>query len=115
MNRLQNLDRRYPAFVTLNPVSEPRPGTVVGDYSYRHPLFDAAAVAAQDGLDAIQGCDRVWFCGSYCGYGFHEDALASGLRVAEALGAPLPWRRAGRPPLPAPGMRPLLAAAAGGD
>jgi predicted NAD/FAD-binding protein len=113
MNRLQNLDRRFPVFVTLNPTTEPRADSVVGAYSYDHPLFDRAAIAAQDGLDAIQGVDRLWFCGSYCGYGFHEDALTSGLRVAEALGAPLPWPRAGRPALPPPVAPAAFAAAAG--
>jgi predicted NAD/FAD-binding protein len=58
---------------------------------YAHPQFDHAALRAQEQLSAIQGRDRLWFCGSYFGYGFHEDALASGLAVAEALGAKRPW------------------------
>ena len=42
-------------------------------------------------LPALQGINRTWFCGSYCGYGFHEDAFKSGLAVAEKLGASVPW------------------------
>jgi predicted NAD/FAD-binding protein len=48
-------------------------------------------MAAQARLSNIQGRDRVWLCGSYCGFGFHEDALASGLAVASALGTPREW------------------------
>ncbi len=49
-------------------------------------------MAAQDGLWSLQGVGGIWFCGSYFGYGFHEDALQSGLAVAEALGGVRrPW------------------------
>jgi predicted NAD/FAD-binding protein len=41
----------------------------------------------------LQGDRNTWFCGSYFGYGFHEDALQSGLAVAGALGAPAPWEQ----------------------
>ena len=91
MNSLQNIDRRHPLFVTLNPQRDPKPETVLRRFIYDHPLFDAAALAAQKALPDIQGQYRTWFCGSYCGYGFHEDGLQAGLGVAAALGAPAPW------------------------
>lgn len=91
MNRLQNLQSRRPVLVSLNPATDPDPRLVIGEYNYSHPLFDSAAIAAQQDLSAIQGRDRVWFCGSYCGYGFHEDGLQAGLAVADALGCPAPW------------------------
>lgn len=84
MNRLQGIDARIPLFVTLNPVREP--ASVHATELYHHPMFDAAAMSAQQRLKEIQGRDRIWFCGSYFGYGFHEDAFASGLKVAESLG-----------------------------
>ena len=93
MNRLQNIDRRHPLFVTLNPEREPRDEKVLRSFLYDHPLFDAAALAAQRALPDIQGQHRTWFCGSYCGYGFHEDGLQAGLGVAAALGAPAPWAK----------------------
>ena len=60
-------------------------------FEYEHPLLTAAAIRAQAELDQIQGIGGVWFCGSYFGYGFHEDALQSGIEVAETLGAQRPW------------------------
>ncbi len=91
MNKLQNLDRRHPLFVTLNPEREPAADKQLRSFSYDHPLFDGAALKAQKSLPDIQGSLRTWFCGSYCGYGFHEDGLQAGLGVAAALGAPAPW------------------------
>lgn len=91
MNRLQRIpgDRTY--LVSLNPLHEPDPATVIKRMDYRHPVFDRAAVAAQERLGEIQGRDRVWFCGAWCGYGFHEDGLAAGEAVARGLGVTPPW------------------------
>lgn len=91
MNRLQGLDRRQPLFITLNPTHEPRPSAIKRSFSYSHPLFDHAALAAQRDLWRLQGRRNTWFCGSYFGYGFHEDALQSGLAVAERFGVRRPW------------------------
>ena len=58
-----------------------------GRFAYAHPIFDRAAVAAQRRYDDLVGeRRRTWFCGAYWGYGFHEDGLVSGVRVARALG-----------------------------
>ncbi len=91
MNRLQSLPVASPVIVTLNPAREPAPDKVYGDHIYSHPQFDAAALRAQAQLPFIQGERRTWFCGSYCGNGFHEDGLEAGLAVARALGAAWPW------------------------
>jgi predicted NAD/FAD-binding protein len=92
MNRLQGLPERWPLFVTLNPANEPDPAKVIKVVDYEHPLFDAAAVQAQQHLWSLQGVRRTWFCGAWFGAGFHEDGLQSGLAVAEAMGAPRrPW------------------------
>ncbi len=59
---------------------------------YEHPLFDSAALDAQERLWSLQGIRRSWFCGAYFGSGFHEDGLQAGLAVAEALGGVRrPW------------------------
>ena len=105
MNRLQNLDPASPLFVTLNPVHKPRPATVMRTFEYAHPFFDRAALATQNKLWSLQGHRHTWFCGSYFGAGFHEDALQSALAVAEQLGGRArPWQVAnanGRIHLPA--------------
>lgn len=94
MNRLQNIDRSKPLFVTLNPAVQPDERLVFGRYQYDHPQFDSRAFAAQQRLPSIQGVNRAWFCGAWTGYGFHEDGLSSGLAVAEGLGGVVPWRSA---------------------
>jgi predicted NAD/FAD-binding protein len=87
LNKLQPLPFKQPVIVSLNPLTEPDPASVLREFSYAHPVFDAAAVAAQQRLHEIQGRDRVWFAGAWTGYGFHEDGLKSGLAVAAAIGA----------------------------
>ena len=91
MNRLQNLPTETPVLVTLNPGRAPDPAKTWARISYDHPLFDRAALAAQQALPGIQGRNGIWFCGSYCGHGFHEDGLQAGFAVASALGCPAPW------------------------
>lgn len=93
MNRLQSLDCPRDLFVTLNPTREIELESIHWAESYEHPQFDAGAIAAQRELWSLQGRRRTWFCGSYFGHGFHEDALQSGLAVAEALGGMRrPWQ-----------------------
>jgi predicted NAD/FAD-binding protein len=91
MNLLQNIDRRHPLFVTLNPPQPPRDELVVRTFRFGHPQFDAAALAAQLRLPSIQGVRNTWFCGAWTRYGFHEDGLVSGLEVATRLGSPPLW------------------------
>lgn len=92
MNRLQHLPTPHPLFVTLNPIRDPQSATLACDIAYRHPLFDTAAMAAQQRLWSLQGQGGVWFCGAYFGAGFHEDGLQAGLAAAEHLGrVRRPW------------------------
>ncbi|RLJ64906.1 NAD(P)/FAD-dependent oxidoreductase [Sulfurisoma sediminicola] len=92
INQLQPLPFATPVVVSLNPHREPQPETVIGDYDYAHPLFDVAAIAAQQRLHEIQGRRGLWFCGAWGGYGFHEDGLKSALAVANGLGVRAPWQ-----------------------
>lgn len=87
LNLLQPLPFTTPVVVSLNPARAPRPETVHASFDYAHPVFDAAAIAAQRELPALQGHRRTWFCGAWTRYGFHEDGLQSGLRVVEGLRA----------------------------
>jgi hypothetical protein len=92
MNRLQGIADDKPLFVSLNPPFAPASKLTFGKYICEHPQYNAAAFAAQQQLSEIQGRRHTWFCGAWTGYGFHEDGLRSGLAVAEALGAAVPWR-----------------------
>ena len=94
MNILQDIPTSQfgDVLVTLNPLLEPDAATVQGSYEYRHPLYTAAAVRAQRRLKEIQNTRGISFAGAWTGYGFHEDGISSGLRVAtEHLGANLPF------------------------
>jgi predicted NAD/FAD-binding protein len=87
LNKLQPLPFRTPVFVSLNPIIEPDPATVIAEFEYSHPIFDAGMIEAQKQLPQVQGRRRVWLAGAWTGYGFHEDGLKSGLAVAGALAA----------------------------
>jgi predicted NAD/FAD-binding protein len=87
INRLQPLPFDTPVIVSLNPVGEPDPVRVLGEYDYDHPVFDLAALAAQQRVPEIQGVARTWFCGAWTRYGFHEDGLRSALHVLDGLRA----------------------------
>jgi len=91
MNLLQGIDDACPLFVSLNPPRPPRPELTFARFDYAHPQFDQRAIRAQSRLPAIQGSNGIWFCGAWTRFGFHEDGLLSGLNVAEALGATVPW------------------------
>ena len=104
MNRLQPLATDRNLFVSLNPRREPDPGALIAALRFEHPRFTAGTLRAQRALKEIQGVRGYWFCGSYCGDGFHEDALQAGLTVAAALGAPAPWSGDIEPTSPAAGF-----------
>ena len=89
LNRLQPLPFSTPVLVSLNPVAEPRADAVLGEFDYAHPVFDRAAIAAQQHVGALQGARSTWFCGAWTRYGFHEDGLVSGLAVRDGLRARL--------------------------
>jgi len=59
--------------------------SVLAEFEYSHPVFDLAAIQAQQRVADMQGVQRTWYCGAWTGYGFHEDGLKSGLAVAQAL------------------------------
>ncbi len=86
MNRLQSLTTREDYCVTLNADDTIDPGRVLRRMVYEHPLYTRDAIRAQERWSEISGKHRTHFCGAYWFYGFHEDGVRSGMRVAEALG-----------------------------
>lgn len=85
MNRLQGLASHHRFLVTLNPGDRIDRKQILRRYVYQHPVFDAAAIAAQKLHGEISGRERTHFCGAYWGYGFHEDGVNSALAVCAAL------------------------------
>ena len=68
------------------------PKNTLYETDYAHPQYLQTAINGWDGIGEIQGINRTWFCGAWCGYGFHEDGLSAGLSVGEALGGmERPW------------------------
>ena len=92
MNNLQPLGTDTPMIVTLNPTRMPDASLTHDICTLEHPVFDEAAINAQENLAQIQGKDRIWWCGAWTRYGFHEDGLLSAVNVAEELGATTPWK-----------------------
>ena len=87
MNCLQpwNTGRDY--MVTLNSTRPIRDDLIWDETTLHHPVYDGAALAAQDLAQAINGSNRTWFCGAWMKNGFHEDGLSSAHDVVHALNA----------------------------
>jgi predicted NAD/FAD-binding protein len=85
LNMLQPLPFKQPVVVSLNPVGPIAPQHILDAFDYAHPVFDLAAIRAQQELPALQGQQHTYFCGAWAGYGFHEDGLKSGLNAARLL------------------------------
>ncbi|KAL3642073.1 hypothetical protein CASFOL_012888 [Castilleja foliolosa] len=84
LNILQNISETgLPYLVTLNPPSTPEHTLL--KWSTSHPIPSVAATKASTELNLIQGKRRIWFCGAYQGYGFHEDGLKAGMLAANGL------------------------------
>jgi uncharacterized protein len=103
LNKLQPLPFAQPVIASLNPNRPIAPQSILGEFAYAHPVFDMAAISAQQQLGDLQGINNTYFCGAWTGYGFHEDGLKSGLAVARqilkamhapSLEADMPWQEA---------------------
>jgi predicted NAD/FAD-binding protein len=86
MNRLQCLGANRDYFVTLNGDSAIDPHQRIKSIVFDHPCYTFDSLSTHKELDAINGKNRIFYCGAYCGYGFHEDGARSGLTVARKLG-----------------------------
>ena len=85
MNRLQRLQTQRQYYVTLNRRLPLDPAKVIDRTVLTHPVYDVPALDSQARLPSLNGPGRVWFCGSYFGYGFHEDAVRSAVDLAKAF------------------------------
>lgn len=89
MNRLQGLKTSKDYFVTLNPTRDVPKDKTIFQTIYTHPKYTQTAISTQENIEAVNGTNRLYFCGSYCRYGFHEDAVMSAVNVAKQLGCEL--------------------------
>ena len=79
LNKLQNLDSDKNYFLTLNPIYKIHNYNVIKKVNFTHPYLNFENTKLQKDLHLIQGKKRIWYCGSYFGYGFHEDVLKSSI------------------------------------
>ena len=85
LNNLQNLKSEENYFLTLNPVTEIDEKKIIKKINFTHPYFNISTLKLQKDLPLLQGKKRTWFCGSYFGYGFHEDGLKSSLEMIKTF------------------------------
>ena len=85
MNNLQNLKSKTNVFVTIGNFPQIKEQSILKVMQYEHPLFDFTSQGIKDRLNKLQGLDNLYFVGAYQGYGFHEDGLASALKVARMI------------------------------
>ena len=81
LNKLQNLKTHRNYFLTLNPIHNVKDNSIIKKINFTHPYLNAENTILQKDLHSIQGKKRTWFCGSYFGYGFHEDGLKSSIEL----------------------------------
>lgn len=87
INRLQNIPGLTEYFVTLNSQKFIREELIHDTYTFRHPVFDRAALEAQAAIRGFNGARGTWFCGAWMKNGFHEDGIASAVDVVELIEA----------------------------
>ena len=85
LNKLQNLKTSKNYFLTLNPIISIGDRQIIKKVEFTHPFYDMKTINAQKYLPELQGVNNSYFCGSYFGYGFHEDGLKSGIDVSNKL------------------------------
>ena len=83
MNILQNFSCETQFCVTLNNTTAVDPSKIIAKMRYEHPVYTPESVAAQGRQREINGQDRIYFCGAYWRYGFHEDGVASAMSALD--------------------------------
>jgi len=85
LNLLQNLKCDKNIFLTLNPFVEISENKILKKVKFKHPYFDQNALDYQKKLNILQNKKHILFCGSYFGYGFHEDGIKSSIEMIKTL------------------------------
>ena len=85
LNLLQNLKIEKNIFLTLNPFRDIDEKKILKKIKFTHPYYDQKALDNQKNLKNIQNIENLLFCGSYFGYGFHEDGIKSSIEMLKNL------------------------------
>jgi len=85
LNQLQNLKTDKNIFLTINPFIEIPKVKIFKKVTFTHPYYDNVALSSQANLYKIQNKKNTLFCGSYFGYGFHEDGIKSTIEMLQTL------------------------------
>ena len=85
LNLLQNLNVNKNIFLTLNPYEKINRDKIIKKVEFTHPYYDNNTLKNQKNLHLIQNKKNILFCGSYFGYGFHEDGIKSTLEMIKFL------------------------------
>jgi predicted NAD/FAD-binding protein len=90
LNRLQgHRETQEQYFLTLNRETPIPPERTICELTFAHPVYTLEALQTQPRIRELNGIQNTYYCGSYLGFSFHEDAVKSGVAVAEAFGLPL--------------------------
>ena len=90
MNSLQKIPKNNNFFVTINPHKVPK--KIYDSTIFQHPIYSLESLISQKKFNQIQGQNNTWFCGSYSGYGFHEDGIQSSIYISRLLGVKITWK-----------------------
>ncbi len=85
LNNLQGHEIDRELLATLNLVERIDPAKVIATFDVAHPTYTPEGLRTQRRHAEISGVNRTHYAGAYWGWGFHEDGVSSGHRVAEAL------------------------------
>jgi predicted NAD/FAD-binding protein len=85
LNQLQNLKIDKDIFLTINPFREIPEEKIFKKVKFTHPYYDSDALSNQNNLNKIQNRKNILFCGSYFGYGFHEDGIKSSIDMLKTF------------------------------
>jgi len=88
MNALQGVSKKKNYFVSVNGEASILPESILYQTIYEHPVYTLDAMWAQETLPSLNtraSTQRIFFCGSYFRYGFHEDAYKSAVDTAAVI------------------------------
>jgi len=85
LNLLQNLKIDEDIFLSLNPFDNIEEEKILNKVTFTHPYYDKLALENQTRLKKIQNVNNTLFCGSYFGYGFHEDGITSAIDMLKSF------------------------------